>query len=139
MANFVFTNGYVMINSVNLSVRCKSARLNTNYDIVDNTTMSATAHSHLAGLHNWSMDFEFTQDFVASGANSVDATIGVLTTTAVTVACRPDAGAIATTNPEYTGSAFLESYTLVGNGVGEDALATARFIGTGALTRDVTP
>ena len=58
---------------------------------------------------------------------------------AVTVICKPTSGADSATNPAYTGSAVLESFTPMTGSVGDLASASASFQAAGALTRDVTP
>jgi hypothetical protein len=137
MATIVFTDAYVMINSVELSDHVKSVTLNYSADDVEDTNMGDTTHIHLGGLLNWSLDVEFASDW-ASG--EIDATLFSLVGAAsVTVAVRPVNTTIASTNPEYTGSAVLLDYPPISGAVGELKTTTAHFEAAGALTRDVTP
>ena len=61
--------------------------------------------------------------------------------TQVAIKIRPDAGAIATTNPEYQFNGMLEEYDPVAGGVGDLAEVTVTFrISDGAVVvRDTTP
>jgi hypothetical protein len=137
MATIVFTDAYVMINSVELSDHVKSVTLNYSADDVEDTNMGDTTHIHLGGLLNWSLDVEFASDW-ASG--EIDATLFSLVGAAsVTVAVRPVNATIASTNPEYTGSAVLLDYPPISGAVGELKTTSAHFESAGALTRDVTP
>src|SRR3990167_3948006 len=137
MATFVFTDGYVAINSVDVSASATKVSLDVAAELQDDTTMGDTARSRKAGLLDWSLTVERRQDGVDDGLDEdMFALIGAA---AFPVAVRPDSGAIAVTNPEYTGSAVLESYKPIDGAVGDLAKFTATFKSAGTLTRDVTP
>lgn len=133
MPSFVLTDAYVSINSVNLSDRVRSVRINYQADIVDNTAMGATAHTRLPALRNWSAEVEFNQDYAAS---NVDATLFPLVgAAAFAVEFRPTSSAASPTNPKFTGNCLLESYAPMAGSVGELATTTVSLTGTGALNR----
>ena len=136
MATIVLTNAYVSINSSDESDHVRSVTLEYNAELLDDTAMGDTTRSRIGGLKDWSLTVEFYQDFAD---DDLDEDMFNLVGTTTTVAVRPVNGAIATTNPEYTGTAILESWPILGNAVGEMAMATATFRSAGALTRDVTP
>lgn len=137
MAVFVLDNAYVMVNAVDLSDHVKQVRLSYNAELQDDTAMADTARSRIPGLLDVSCEVDFEQDF-ASG--KVDATLfDLIGAAAFAVKVRADAGAIATTNPEFQFNAVLESYPPVSGAIGALAMATAVFRGTTVITRDVTP
>lgn len=142
MATLVYTDATIVVNSVALSDHCRSLTLNYEAEMLDDTVMGTSGtRSAKPGLKNWSLDVEFLQDFAAA---NVDATLFPLVGAAsFPVAVKPTSGAIATTNPEYSGNAVLESYTPIQGEVGTLATTPATFrAGGGAanvLVRDVTP
>lgn len=137
MANLVFKNAYVLINSVDLSDHVRQVTLNYKAEQQDDTAMGDSARSRIPGLLDWDLDIEFFQDY-ASG--KVDATLFSLVGAApFAIAVRPVNTTIASTNPEYQGNAVLESYQPMGGAVGENLMAPTKFMGVGALTRDTTP
>lgn len=137
MAAFVMTDAQVTVNGVDLSDHVLSATLNYSGDLQEDTAMGDGTRTRLSGLKDWSLELNLKQDF-ASG--SVDATLfSLVGGSAVTVTVRPTSSAISATNPEFTGSAVLETYPPLGNSVGELANTTVTFQAAGTLTRDVTP
>ena len=136
MAQFVFTNPKVTINTVDLSDHVKRVVLNYGADMLDDTVAGDTTRSRIGGLLDWSIEVEFIQDFAAA---KVDATLFTLVgaTTALTV--QPVNAAISATNPEFQGTGCLESYGPMGNAIGELASTRAVFQSAGTLVRDITP
>jgi hypothetical protein len=133
MAEFVLTNAYVLLNTVNLSNRVRSITVNYAAEIQDKTKMSDTSRSRIAGLKDWSLSIEFNSDF--AGAN-VDATMFPLVgAAAFAIEIRPDAGSVSATNPKFTGNAVLESYNPIGGSVGDLGVVSASLQGDGNLTR----
>ena len=72
MATFVFKNGYVMVNNVDLSDHVRSVSLSYSAADVEDNNMGDSTQQRLAGLKDWSLSVEFSQDY-ASG--KVDATL----------------------------------------------------------------
>lgn len=137
MAAFLLSDYDITINSVDLSDHVKSAVLNYNAEMLDDTVMGDTTRSRLAGLLDWSVEIEFLQDYAAS---KVDATLFPLVgAAAFTIICKPTSAADGATNPAYTGSAVLESYAPISGTIGDLATVSATFQSAGTLTRDVTP
>ncbi len=134
MAAFVLTNAFISIGAVDLSDHIRQITINHGSDIEDSSAMGVTSHQRLGALLDWSVDVEFNQDHAS---NEVDVTLFSLVGTSVALIIRPDAGAKAATNPEYTGNAILESYNPVQGAVGGIAVAPVTFQGNGALARGV--
>lgn len=134
MANeFVLKDASVTINAVDLSDHVRQVTVTHGADLPDRTAMGDDSRRRLPGLKDWSMTVEFNQDFDAS---EVDATLSSLVGAAsFAVILRPDSSAKSTTNPEYTGSALLESYPILSGGIGDAAVASVSFQGDGDLAR----
>lgn len=132
MASFVFDDAFVSLGGTDLSDHVRSVTLDTSADLVESQAMGDSWKERLGGLKDWSLSVEFLQDFAAA---EVDATLWPLLGTVFTVAIRPTNAAASPTNPEYTGSGALESYTPLGGSVGELAMAPVTVQGAGELTR----
>lgn len=135
MASFVFTDAVVTINSVALSGAVRSATLNVEADVQEDTAMGDTYRSKLGGLKDWTLELEFNQDFAAS---QIDATLWPLLGTTTTVKIKPTSAATSATNPEYSGTALLSEYPPLDGSVGDVATVSVTFEGAGALTRATT-
>ena len=132
MAKFVLTNAFVSIAGTDLSDHVESVALNYEAEGQDATSMSDLTRIMLGGLKNWSIDVNFRQDFASS---SVDDTLFSIVGTQVTVIVRPDAGSVSTTNPNFTGTALVQSYNPLGNSVGDVAAAPVTLMSAGTLSR----
>ena len=135
MATLVLTDGYVSINSVNLSSWGRSVQFDYSAEQQDDTAFGDTTHSRLGGLKDWQATVEFNQDFASGGP---DATLFPIVGTVVTVEFRPTSGSRSSTNPGYTGSALVQSYRPLGNSVGDTARATVQLVAAGTLSRSTS-
>lgn len=129
MATFVFTDASVVINSVDLSDHVQSVEVTADRESQDDTAMGNTARSSAAGLKATAITVNFLQDFAAS---EVDATLWTLydANTEHTVVIKPASGAVAATNPTYTLTGFISSYTPIGGSVGDQAVAPVTWVNT---------
>lgn len=132
MAKFVLTDASIVINAVDLSDHVESLTINYEAEAQDCTSMGDTTRAFLGGLKNWSMDVTFRQDYAAS---EVDVTLFGIVGSQITVTAKPTSAAVSTTNPSYSGTALLTTYTPIGNAVGDLAAAPVSFVSAGALTR----
>ena len=133
MANMIFKDAYLVINSVDLSDHVRQVTLNYKAELQDDTAMGDDSRSRLAGLTDFDIDVEFFQDY-ASG--KVDATLfSLVGAAAVAIELRPTSGSVSSTNPKYTGNVVLESYQPMGGQVGENLMAPVKLMGSGDLTR----
>jgi len=136
MASIVLKDASVVINSVDLSAWCLSAEISYDADQVEDTNMGDNTHIYLAGtLLNWTMTFEFTQDFAAS---AVHATLFSLVNTATTIVVKPTSGAVSATNPSWTGSGIIQSYPFLSGSVGDKATVTVGIVPAGDLAQAVS-
>lgn len=130
-----FTDGSLVVNAVDLSTRVKSMTVNFSANMLDATAMGQTTKVNLAGVLEWSIAAEFEDDFAASGAGSVDATLFPLVgAAAFTVTFKPTSAAVSATNPSYSGSAVLQAHP-VGGAHGALLMKSVTFLSAGALTR----
>ena len=132
MPKHVLTNASLVINSVDLSDHVRSVTLSYEAELQDDTTMGDDTRTNLGGLKNWSMDVEFTQNYDSA---KVDATLWGIVGSAVTVVLKPTSAAVGTTNPSYSGSGVIGSYSPLGNSVGDLAVAPVTIAAAGTLTR----
>ena len=121
MATTVLTNAFVSIDGNDVSDHVRSVTLNYAADMIEDTNMGDSTHIRLGGLKDWSIEAEFAQDFAASNLDSI---LFPLVGTTFPVIVRPDAGAVSTSNPNYSGTGILETYPPLGNPVGELATTT---------------
>jgi|SRR5215471_329651 len=133
MARFVFTNAYFNFNSVALSNYVSDITLNWTQPTQEVTAMGDQGVAKLPGLRNDSIDVTLRQDYAAA---LVDATFSAafLAGTGVPVEIRSDAGTVGTSNPKWTGTVLVESYTPIGGAIGDTADATVTLTVQGALT-----
>lgn len=132
MAAQVITNGYVMINTVDLSAYCKDNPLNQDVDEVEATAFSATGwKAFLAGLKSGRASLRFNQDYAAG---TVHATLN--TAHGTVVACKIKAANAATsaTNPEFQFNALVKYTKPVGAQVGQLHETACELVVSGAIT-----
>ena len=133
MAIAVFNDPFVSINGVDLSDHVRSVTLNYGAEPQDMTASGDGTRINLAGLLAWSADIEFNQDYAAA---EVDATLfSLVGAAAFTIILRPTQAAVSTTNPNFTGSAILESYQPMGGTIGEAHVSPVTLQSAGTLTR----
>ena len=131
MAIYVATNTYLLLGSLNISDHVQSASLSLNYDALDITAMTNSAHPLLKGLPSHTLQATIFNDQAASQIRSVlDAAKG----TSIAFAFAANGSTASTTNPVYSGSVFVNGYTPVAGATGEVATIDISF----DLTTDVT-
>lgn len=136
MATQTFDNAFVEWNSTDLSSYVRSVTLSYEAETGDETAMGDDTRINLGGLKNWSVEVEFNQDYAGS---AVDDTLFSDVGNTATIKIRPDAGAVASDNPEFSGTALLSSYPPVGGSVGDNPhTTTASFVSAGTLSRSTS-
>jgi len=133
MAQIVLTDAFVSYNSVDLSDHVRSVTLTYSSELQDDTAMGDTTRSRTGGLLDWSADVDFYADEASA---KVAQTFFPLVGSTATLIVRPDnSDGVGATNPNYTGTAAVESIPLVSGTVGELAMSPVRFVAAGALSR----
>lgn len=143
MAILVSTNGYILVNAVNLSDHCTSLSMNDGQETRDCSTFTTGTPMRVfrAGLTTASVSATFKNDH-ASG--SVESTLRGLVSSSSTgfpLVVQKIAGSAtvptSTNNPKYTFSAVVidGDLNVLNDSVGEIAEISARFVPyTGSLT-----
>ena len=132
MAKFVATDYKVTINGSNLSTSLASVELPVEIDEQETTAFGSAWRTRIAGLKSGSITLEFHQDF-ASGA--LDSILWPLLGTNATVVVVPTSGTVTASNPSYSGSFLVTSYTPYASTVGDLATVSVTWPLTGELTR----
>ncbi len=136
MAKYVVTDAKVTVNSVNLSPYVDSVEVQTNVDDVDITCMGASAHQHAPGLRDDKITINFLQDFASAAVN---ATLWpLLGNTGFTVIVQPTSSSVSTTNPSFTATCCLFSYSPIGGKVGDRSETSVEFATTGLIVMATT-
>ena len=130
----VITNATVTIGSVDLSSSIRKVTLSTSRAELDTTTFGSTAKRRVAGLADNKVSLDFNQDFSAS---SVEATLYTLIGSTTTIVIKPNGTTASATNPSYTFTALVTSWTPLDAQVGELASATITWPIDGDITKAV--
>ncbi|GIH76138.1 hypothetical protein [Planobispora longispora] len=131
MATLVLLNEFVELNAVNSSGWAKSGALAMEAAALDASVFGDGWTKNTAGLKSGTLTIEFLDDFAAS---QLDATLWPLFGTVVPFKLRPDAGAVSTSNPQYSGNVLIAQHN-VGGSLGELAGKSLSFPLSGAVAR----
>lgn len=132
MATLVLTDAQFEWDSNDWSDHVRSVTVEYSAELQDDTVMGDDTRSMIGGLKDWSVTAEVLADEAANEPNAVlFADVG----TTATILVRPTSSAVSTTNPNYTGTAILESYQPVQGTVGDMQTFTAVFRAAGTLSR----
>jgi len=138
MAVFVNKNVYLTIGAHILSAYVKGITFDIGAETQDITAMSATSGAtptriFASGLNTWSFSVDFFQDYAA---DVVDHAISAaLTAGSAVIAFSPTAAVVSPTNPLYTMTGIVESYTPVAGNVGDAVVIKVSFKAGGAIVK----
>jgi len=132
MSKFVATDYAIKISAVDFSDSIAAVTLDVSADEQETTAFGNTYRTRIAGLKDASLTLDFHQDF---GAASVDATLFPLLGSAVAFEITPTSEATSATNPAYSGTAIVTSYSPFANSVGDLATLSVTWPVSGAITR----
>jgi len=135
MAKFVATDYVIEIGGTDFSSSIAAATLEISADEQETTAFGADYRTRIAGLKDASLTLDWHQDF---GAASVDATLFPLMGSVVAWSIKPNSGSVSATNPSYSGSAVVTSYSPYANSVGDLATFSVTWPVTGEVTRGTT-
>ena len=122
----------VTINSVALSDHATAATLEISYDDVDTPAFGDSVRTRIAGLGDATVNISWNQDY---GSSEIDATFNGIVGTVVAFELTPTSGSVSATNPKYTGSVLVSSYTPIAAEIGALSTITTSWPVTGAITR----
>lgn len=132
MSKFVATDYAIEISGTDFSASIAAATLEISADEQETTAFGADYRTRIAGLKDASLTLDFHQDF---GASSVDATLFPLLGSAVAFTISPTSDAVSATNPTYSGTAIVTSYSPFSSSVGDLATLSVTWPVSGAITR----
>lgn len=132
MAKFIATDYQIEIDSTDFSGSLAAATLEISADEQETTAFGADYRTRLAGLKDASLTLDWHQDF---GASSVDDTLFPLLGSAVAFTITPTSEAVSATNPSYSGTAIVTSYSPFASSVGDIATFSVTWPVSGAVTR----
>jgi hypothetical protein len=132
MARIVLTDALVKINNVDLSDHVASVTITQNWDEVETTAFGDSGRTRVGGLQDSSIALDFHQDY-ASG--EVDATIAPLAGGTASFYIASQGTAVSATNPKYTGTLLITSYTPIAGGVGDLSTVSVTWPVSGVITR----
>lgn len=133
MATIVLTDAFVSVDGNDISSHIVDVTVDYRSELQDDTAMGLTSRRRKGGLKDWTITARAKNDWAAS---QVDSILFPLVGTTFTVIVRPvNTGGVSATNPNYSGTGILESYTPLGNAVGESAETTFTILASGDLSR----
>jgi hypothetical protein len=132
LAKFVATDYKVTINGGTVSSSLASVELPIEVDEQETTAFGSAWRTRIAGLKSGSITLEFHQDFAAGALDSI---LYPLLGTNATVTVIPTSGTVTASNPSYTGTFLVTSYTPFASTVGDLATVGITWPLTGELTR----
>jgi hypothetical protein len=132
MAKFAATDYKVTVNGTNFSTNLNSVELSIESDDLETTAFGGEWRTRIGGLKSGSLTLQFMQDF---GSSSVDATLYPLLNTLATVVIVPTSGTVNTTNPSYTATCLVNSYSPFASSVGDIATLSVTWPVSGTVVR----
>jgi predicted secreted protein len=133
MAKQVFTNAYVTVNGTDLSDHIGAVTIDTSADEIETTAFGTAGwRSRVSGLKDGSIKLDWHQDFAAS---SVDSILNTAFGSVGTVVVIPNGTVASATNPRYTMTAVISSYSPVAGSVGDLLTFSTTWAFAGAMTR----
>jgi hypothetical protein len=132
MAKFAATDYKVTVNGTNFSTNLNSVELSIESDDLETTAFGGEWRTRIGGLKSGSLTLQFMQDF---GSSSVDATLYPLLNTLATVVIVPTSGSVTATNPSYTATCLVNSYSPFASSVGDIATLSVTWPVSGTVTR----
>lgn len=133
-----FFDGFFEINGVNLSNDCNSFTITESAVVLANHAHGDTVELQRPGLLQWTISGQFFTDF---GAGKSHATLTDIyrDRTAFIVRARADAtAAVSTTNPQWSGSAYLTELTEIQGTHGDNLMTNFTCVANSALTVETT-
>lgn len=133
MPKKVLLDAQLDINGTDLTQWCAKLEIEDNFEDKDTTTFSSgKAKERLGGLEDSDVGITFKNDYAAA---ALDATMWAIRRSVVTWKARADAGAVTTSNPQYSGSILINKWTPISGSVGDVAEVDVTFPGSGPMVR----
>jgi hypothetical protein len=135
VAKMVLTAAYVNLNSTDLSAYGAKAELAVEVEEKEVTTFASLGWKEvLGGIKSGTLQVSFKQDVAAA---AIDSIMWPLLGTVVTFEVRLTQSAVGASNPKYTGSVLVKSWTPLSGSVGDVAELDVSYPTSGAVTRAI--
>ena len=132
MAKFAATDYKITVAGVDFSTNLNSVELSQEADDLETTAFGQSWRSRIGGLNNASVTLNFMQDFAAG---SVDATLNPLLGSIATVIIQSASGTVSATQPKYTATCLVTSYSPFASSVGDIATLSVTWPVSGTVVR----
>lgn len=132
MAVEIYENAFLSIDGIDLSAYLREVAVDYGSETQDKTAMPDDTRVSIGGLYTWGISATLNQDFASGGP---DPTLFSKVGKDVSVVFRPDAGSVGSSNPEYTGTAVLDSAPPVGGSVGDMLTTSINLVAASSLSR----
>ncbi len=133
MAKMVLTAAHVTINGTDYSDRCSKAQLAVEVEEKDVTTFASGGWVEvLGGLKSGTLALTFKNDIAD---NDIDEDFWAILGTVVTFSVRLSSASVGTSNPSYSGSVLVKSWTPLNGAVGDVAEVEVQYPTSGTVTR----
>jgi hypothetical protein len=132
MAKFAATDYKITVAGVDFSTNLNSVELSQEADDLETTAFGQSWRSRIGGLNNASVTLNFMQDFAAG---SVDATLNPLHGSIATVIIQSASGTVSATQPKYTATCLVTSYSPFASSVGDIATLSVTWPVSGTVVR----
>jgi hypothetical protein len=132
MAKYVVTGTHVTLNATDISDATARAELVINAAEVETTDFGSAGFVEvIGGLKSGSVSLDFHNDF---GVGGVSALFQDLVGTLATITLNPDGAVVSATNPTYTATVLVTSFTPISGAVGDLATFSVTFPTSGAVS-----
>jgi len=132
LAKFVATDYSISIGGTDFSESLAALTVDISVDEQETTSFGDDARTRIGGLQDGSVSLDFHQDF---GAGSIDATLFPLLGTSVEIIVMPTSATVGASNPTYTFSALVTSYSPFASSIGDLASLSISWPVNGAIVR----
>src|ERR1019366_2436107 len=132
MAVTVLLTPQIVINSVDLTNRIDTVKIDETYADVDTTAFGSGSKTRVAGLGDHKVTLNFQQDFAAA---EVEATVYPLIGLTTSITVKPLNGTTSTTNPAYTFTVLVTDWTPIDGKVGALLMSSVTWPISGSITK----
>lgn len=133
MAKFVATDYKITLAGDDFSDALAAVTLELTAAEQETTAFGDNFVQRVSGLKDASVSLDFHQDF---GASAVDATLHPLLGETVEIVITPTSSAVSATNPSYTGTFLVTSYSPFASSIGDLATLSVSFpLASGDIVR----
>lgn len=117
MAKHAVLDGFLEINSNDVSAFVQSCALTIEKDAVDSTTWGESDRTYVVGLGTATLSITFAQDY--TNATGLEAIMTGIVGTQVAFSIRPFSTAVGVDNPQYDGTILITNETFMDSSIGE--------------------